>query len=143
MTLKKHYASSWRTDTSSNTFVSILCPEETERSPSNGIPTSLPTRSPSRLEHSADIAAVGGFFREPKRPLFAHLPRSAQQGAEGGASKTAAQADAPDADCREIRHVQRSPRDPHENIHRQIHRANQCGDFVFAGDPGRVENICA
>src|SRR5450631_4177714 len=98
---------------------------------------------PSRLEHSADIAAAGGFFRESKGSLFAHFPRSAQQRAEGGASQTTAQADGPDADRREICHVQRSPRDPHENIHRAIHRANECSDFVLAGDAWRVENISA
>src|SRR4051812_23240827 len=99
--------------------------------------------APSRLEHGTDIAAAGSFFREPKGSALAHFSCCAQQGTEGRASKTTSQADAPDADGREVRELQWCSRYSRQNVHRAIHRADQRGDVVLVGDAWRVENICA
>ena len=95
------------------------------------------------LEHSHDIPRADGILREGKGAVLLHFPPGAKKGAQGGASESAADADAPDSNCRESGQAQLGALQSHEDVHRAIDRADHRGDVVLAGDAWRLENIGA
>src|SRR5438132_1206322 len=97
----------------------------------------------SSLENGADVAGADGLVRKVKRAVLVHLASSPKKGAQRDATERTADAHSPNSKRRKLRKTQTNALQPHQDIHRAIHRTGHSGDVVLAGQTRCIKDIGA
>src|SRR5579864_4743163 len=92
-------------------------------------------------EHGTDVAIAHGLLSEGEGAVLLHFAGGAEKSAEGSARKSAADADALDAERRQFRQGELDTLQSHQDIDRAIDRSDHSGDVVFGSEAGSIEHI--